>query len=333
MAGGTRTHPGAVITIAALSALVLLFLWAAQPNSGQPTPPQSPALTTMPPAGTSAPPTSSPSGDEPATSPPSSHAPTTSQAPSPSPSHLATPSQPISPAVGDCRGAAWSSPRPGAAAVVAQLERRRGVQISVSWWQDGRVRSAGTLGTTPAWSTIKVPLAVANNDPSPAAARWRRLSLRDSDNTAADHLWRGLGTTEAARASALTTVLRRGGNPHTPVPSRQLFPPHSVAGQTLWSTAEQVGFLQQLRCLPRAGQVITEMSQPGPVQQWGLATRPGSVTKAGWGPTRNGRGFEVRQFGWFERDGARIPVAVAVRGESSTFASTRMILESVVDAL
>lgn len=171
-----------------------------------------------------------------------------------------------------------------------------------------------------AWSTIKVPLAIAalqagsQASPSPtpgeATPELVRLAIVASDNQAADELWARLGSgTQAARATQ--QVLRAGGDRVTVVQSSQVAPPHSPYGQTRWSAADAAGFTAALPCRPEAAPVYRLMGQLDAAQRWGLAKSPGQHAKGGWGP--QGSGYLVRQIGVMPgTDGQQVAVALAV---------------------
>lgn len=219
----------------------------------------------------------------------------------------------------------WATPRHSPAKVVAGLERR-GVRISMSWW-DGSVRSTGSLKTAPAWSTIKVPLVLAA---ASGSASDKRAAIRASDNEAAERLWASLGRNDVHRAGKLTQQLRRGGDRRTIVPTTPLMPPWSVFGQTPWAAADQLRYLLGLSALPDADALLEDMRHLDAQQQWGIADRTRPVAKGGWGPMRHG-GYLVRQFGWFEVSGVKLPVAMAV--EAGSFGEGTQVLTTLATAL
>lgn len=179
-----------------------------------------------------------------------------------------------------------------------------------------------TLGdTTPrvAWSTIKVPLAVAaerQNGPSPAAA----AAIINSDNGSAEELWASLGGGQAA-ADAVTGVLRDGGDAGTVVPATQRRPGYTIFGQTIWALPDAATFTAHLPCLEGAQSVLALMGEVAGNQQWGVevmrAPRATAV-KGGWGPGMT-EGYLVRQIGLFTyRDGRRTAVAMSAVGGTMT---------------
>lgn len=205
--------------------------------------------------------------------------------------------------------------------------------MEAAWFDPSAgIVTVGGLNDQAAWSTSKVPLALAVIKAGHGEAMASQISaaLRQSDNAAAQELWWALGADEETRALAVTDVLRDAGDDVTTVPGVQLRPPYSTFGQTQWSTAAQVGFAGRLPCLSGAEQVVDDMANVSANQSWGLGRLPGAAFKGGWGP--NPDGYLVRQFGWFEPDGgSRVLVAVAVQSDS--FESGVVALDAMADAL
>lgn len=179
-----------------------------------------------------------------------------------------------------------------------------------------------TLGDqTPqvAWSTIKVPLAIAaerRNGPSPAA----RAAIVDSDNASAEALWSSLEGGQAA-ADAVIEVLRDGDDTTTVVPATQRRAGYTIFGQTVWSLPDAATFTAHLPCMSGAGNVLSLMGQVAGNQQWGveiMSAPRATAVKGGWGPGMSS-GYLVRQIGLFTfRDGRRTAVAMsAVAGTMS----------------
>ncbi|NLA28608.1 MAG: serine hydrolase [Propionibacterium sp.] len=210
-----------------------------------------------------------------------------------------------------------------------------GVQFQASWFEAGTgTVTVGGLNSLPAWSTAKVPLALAvvQSGQGDALTPWISNALRQSDNNAADLLWQSVGADDPERAQAVTSVLRQTGDETTTVPSSPLYPPFSIFGQTQWSTAAQVDFLIQLPCLTGAEQIITDMANVSDSQRWALGAVPGAVFKGGWGPDGTDGGEIVRQFGWYtDASGNAVPVSVAVHAQS--FEAGVAALSALTEAL
>lgn len=245
------------------------------------------------------------------------------------PSASPTPTSPPTPA------SSWQAPAvPDVPAVVADVAAQYEVRLTVAWYDPARgIQHSGELTDSPAWSTIKVPLALAVIDQGNGAAYRPDIAaaLRKSDNAAAATLWRSLGGDNASRAAAVTDVLRRSGDPTTTVPTTPLDPPHSVFGQTNWPVTNQVSFVMSLPQLPTAQPVLDDMAAIDASQRWGLGRLPQATFKGGWGPTPSGD-YTVRQFGWFvSPDGDRIPIALAV--EAPSFEAGVAVVDELVARL
>jgi hypothetical protein len=161
-----------------------------------------------------------------------------------------------------------------------------------------------------AWSTIKVPIAMAiegraNGHPTASEELLLRHAITASDNGAAEALWSELGATEKAGA-AVQAVLLSAGDDFTQVETRVLRPGFSSSGQTRWSLAGQQKFIAGLPCLSYADRVLALMDQIVPEQRWGLGSLGVSTQfKGGWGPGLDG-GYLVRQMGILRLSNGRL---------------------------
>lgn len=247
------------------------------------------------------------------------------QATSPAPEgSAATTGTAALPPVKACDGATVVAPGNGRLNA-AQLRLRfetiasnTGAKIAVAWYdpQYGLV-TAGAEGGWPAWSTSKVPLAVAVSQAGKAAEFKDsiRQAITVSDNDAADRLWRGVADTDAQRAEAVTKVIRQSGDRNTVVPSTRRAAGFSIFGQTEWTPLNQVRFAATLPCQAQAGGVIEQMRYISPSQRWGMGRLPGATFKGGWGPSEGI--YTVRQFGWYQdRSGNRVFIAMATQAGS-----------------
>lgn len=178
-----------------------------------------------------------------------------------------------------------------------------------------------TFGSWPAgvaWSTIKVPLAIAalRADPAGADALVVR-AITQSDNDAAEQLWSQLGQPEQA-ARRVQAVLAEAGDTTTVVQSQRVRPPFTAFGQTQWPLDRQAQFAAQLPCLADATRVI-ELMHNVVNGHWGLADY-GAATKGGWGPGVDGR-YLVRQFAVLSTPAGEVGVALAAQPDDGTFDS------------
>jgi hypothetical protein len=177
--------------------------------------------------------------------------------------------------------------------------------------------TAGSWTTGPAWSTIKVPLAIAGlreSDP-PVVTDAMRAAITQSDNDAAEAIWASLGDPTVA-AQRVQAVLAATGDP-TVVESRKVRPEFSAFGQTIWSLTDQATFLSASVCDLQDQPIMDLMGDIAPDQRWGLGRIDGAKFKGGWGPSPEGN-YLVRQFGVIPVNDGLAVVAVAVEPRSGS---------------
>ncbi|MEP9413098.1 hypothetical protein ABLE92_01920 [Gordonia sp. VNQ95] len=184
----------------------------------------------------------------------------------------------------------------------------------------GASRPTITLGDlTPgvAWSTIKVPLAVAAERENGESAS-ESNAIINSDNASAEALWASLGSNEEA-SRKVTAVLREGGNPNVVVPSVQQRAGFTIFGQTVWTLPAAATFVGHLPCMPGTEHVVSLMGQVAGNQQWGVEVMrlpKATAVKGGWGPGVDGS-YLVRQIGLITyRSGEQSAVAMSAVGGS-----------------
>ncbi|WP_336623336.1 hypothetical protein [Nocardia mangyaensis] len=189
----------------------------------------------------------------------------------------------------------------------------------------------GTWTSGPAWSTIKVPMAIAALRADNAYAATASAAITASDNGAADTLWASLGSGVDA-AAAVQGVLREGGDDTTTVPSVRTRSDASIYGQSDWTLADQVRFAAQLPCVPQSQRVLDLMGQIVPSHRWGLGAFGSAEFKGGWGPDPSGK-YLVRQFGLIDSPSGRIAIAFAAQPDSGAFADGMTMLDKMATLL
>ncbi|WP_410870012.1 hypothetical protein [Nocardia sp. A7] len=185
----------------------------------------------------------------------------------------------------------------------------------------------GNWSTGPAWSTIKVPLAIAALRNSASYASYAAAAITASDNGAADTLWASLGG-GADAAQAVQNVLREGGDVRTTVPKTRIRADASIYGQAEWTLADQVRFASQLPCIPQSERVVGLMQQIIESHHWGLGTFGSAEFKGGWGPDQGGK-YLVRQFGLIDSPTGRIAIAFAAQPDSGSFSDGMTMLDKM----
>jgi hypothetical protein len=197
----------------------------------------------------------------------------------------------------------------------ASLGGRNGIAVSVLG-HDKPVYQAGDLTTGIAWSTSKVPVAMAIYDAGLAGQQTANLrsAITVSDNAAAMRLWNALGSGERA-AQAADQELRAAGDNQTQVQPQTLISGLTPFGQTEWSLANQVRFTAGMPCTQAGGPILALMNEVDPSQRWGLgSTGLPFQLKGGWGPGINpgkAGGYFDRQMGVLTLKGNK-PVAISL---------------------
>lgn len=177
------------------------------------------------------------------------------------------------------------------------------------------VHSMGGWASGVAWSTIKVPLAIAALRGDRARAHDLVVkAITESDNYASEQLWSRLGA-PADAARRVQAVINEGGDTATVVESQRLRPGFTAFGQTQWPLDRQARFAARLPGIGGAAPVIDLMHRLTNDQRWGLAAK-GVAAKGGWGPGIRG-GYLTRQFGLLATDSGHVGVALAA--EARTF--------------
>jgi hypothetical protein len=188
----------------------------------------------------------------------------------------------------------------------ATLPGNAGIAIA----QAGEVCSFGSWSTGVAWSTIKVPLAIAALRSDPSRARDLVVkAITESDNAASEQLWSQLGE-PADAARQVQAIIDEAGDTATMVESQRVRSGFTAFGQTHWSLARQAQFAAQLPGIAGASTVLDLMCHLIPGHRWGLAAK-GIAAKGGWGPGRTRRDYLVRQLGVALTESGNLGVALA----------------------
>lgn len=196
-----------------------------------------------------------------------------------------------------------------------------------------RITVFGDWTTGIAWSTIKVPLAIAalRHDPE-GAIHDAEAAITVSDNAAAGALWNSLGDGLEA-AQAVQQVLDEAGDAVTGVAGPRTRLDYEAFGATEWTLTDQVRFASRLPCLPQTETVTRLMGEITPDQGWGLGILEGAEFKGGWGPDDETGVYTARQFGLLPSRSGLVAVALAAQADSGTFADATALLDSLAALL
>jgi hypothetical protein len=175
------------------------------------------------------------------------------------------------------------------------------------------VYSLGRWSAGVAWSTIKVPLAIAALRSGRSGAKDLVIkAITESDNPASEELWSQLGD-PADAAQQVQAIIKEAGDTATVVESRRLRRGFTAFGQTQWTLGRQAQFAANLPGIPEAATVIDLMHHLVPDQRWGLAAK-GVAVKGGWGPGLS-NDYLVRQFGLLPMEAGHLGVALAAEAQ------------------
>lgn len=167
--------------------------------------------------------------------------------------------------------------------------------------------TAGDNRPEPAFSTMKVPLAIAALRQDQAFYPDAEAAVTRSDNPAAHRMF---GQVPAASYEG---VIREAG-------ARTTTPAGYQMG-TMWTTSDQAEFASGLRCVAGHEPVLDMMGRIVDYQHWGLGRVGGARFKGGW--NHHEGGHLARQFGLIPGPHGDIAVAITAhspKGHEGSFA-------------
>jgi hypothetical protein len=204
------------------------------------------------------------------------------------------------------------------------------VGLAIASAGETSVPSIGTWSTGVAWSTIKVPLAIAALRAGSGSRELVAKAIAHSDNAASEELWSQLGDPNEA-AQRVQAVIHDADDPTTAVESRRLRLGYTAFGQTQWSLARQAQFAARLPGIPDASPVVDLMHNLTADHRWGLAAK-GFAAKGGWGPGVRGD-YLVRQFAIVPIQAGHAGVALAAQAHDGVFETGIDVLNDLSDWL
>jgi hypothetical protein len=212
-----------------------------------------------------------------------------------------------------------------------QLSAAVPATIGIAIARPDRTFSLGQWTSGVAWSTIKVPLAIAAlRTDSSRAHDLAVKAITESDNPASEQLWSQLGN-PADAALKVQHVIGECGDTATVVELRRLRRGFTAFGQTQWTLERQAHFASQLSLIPDATTVIDLMRHLAVDHRWGLAAKD-VAAKAGWGPGVNGD-YLVRQFGIVPTQSGQWGVALAAEAHDGVFETGVDVVNTLTDWL
>lgn len=229
---------------------------------------------------------------------------------------------------------------------IADLEDEYGARIGVAVALPGASTDgtgelapdfAGDLETDYAWSTAKVPIAVAYERVTGEIDGIVEAALTVSDNDAAAVMWDSLGGGAASRKD-VDAVLAEAGDTETHMQTNEDGDYNGVFGMTDWSVRAQAVMGANLLCIDGGPDVYEIMGDIAEDQSYGLGAIPGAHFKGGWAPDDDTGEYLVRQVGVLPafgndsgdaKDGPFVGVSVAVRPDDGTYGTAMEILDDL----
>ncbi|UQX12932.1 class A beta-lactamase-related serine hydrolase [Candidatus Mycobacterium methanotrophicum] len=204
------------------------------------------------------------------------------------------------------------------------------VGVAIAGVDGTPLASYGSWFSGVAWSTIKVPLAIAAFRAGVGSHELVTEAIAQSDNAAAEALWSQLGK-PAEAAQKVQAVIRDADDTTTVVEARRLRSGYTAFGQTHWSLVRQAQFAARLPGVPDAADVVDLMRNLCAEHRWGLAAK-GFAAKGGWGPGIGGD-YLVRQFAIVPVEAGHVGVALAAQAHDGVFETGVGVADSLTDWL
>lgn len=176
--------------------------------------------------------------------------------------------------------------------------------------------TAGDNRPEPAFSTMKVPVAIGALRKSPAAYPDAEVAVTRSDNPAAHRMFGQVSGAE------LDGIIAEAGSRTTNSAGYQM--------STLWTTSDQAAFASGLRCVKGYEPVLDMMGRVVDYQRWGVGRIPGARFKGGWNHYENGH--LARQFGLIPGPNGNIAVAITAhspKGHEGSFAMLNELADGI----
>ena len=206
------------------------------------------------------------------------------------------------------------------------IETNTNTQVGVAVYDGETDVYAGSVGVMPAWSTIKVPIAVAAQEyceyDDETLQDLTSASIEWSDNDSATSLWTCIGPDEEA-SRIVGEEISKGGM------SVEVEP---YFGTTPWPVPAQARYAHHLGSLPDNHPVITEMHKIDPEHSYGLGTIDGLPFKGGWSDADDGS-WHSRQLGFTTVDDKIYGIAIAARSVDGSEADCQEALGEIAGFL
>ena len=218
--------------------------------------------------------------------------------------------------------------------VLDAVEAEHGGVAGISVATEHGIINVGSDGRSRAWSTIKVPIAIAAMQQKVGTESMVRAAISESSNEDAAALWAALGGGAEAAASVDSLLWRYNGVAHTR-PTVDEYPDEPTPiGWIPWTLNGQAGFASRLACIPEVDVVWDAMGEIVPWQQSGLGRISGMHFKGGWSQEEDGLySYTYRQFGALPSDDGVLGVAIIAHPEDGRRGTAERMLDDLADGI
>lgn len=222
------------------------------------------------------------------------------------------------------------------------IESETGAKVGAAITAPGssNVQVGGSWSGGRAWSTIKVPLSIAATQKSASTGLVTdpyggvcthtlnsaiASAITQSNNCAAWWLWQALGGDGSSAATAVTNVIKSGGDSSTTVTSTG-DGSSLTSGKTNWSLSGQAIFASNLTKIQGANYTLSQMKIHNAGDgSFGLNTFSSAATKGGWG---NASGTSAtRQFGIIKLSNGKCSAVAIGTNSGSNFSILNKIAQ------
>ena len=224
--------------------------------------------------------------------------------------------------------------RAGLQELIEQVDAAHDGEVGVSVTTPEGLVSAGDVEVAKAWSTIKVPIAIAAMQKEVGTELQVEDTISYSGNEEAAALWAALGGGEQAAATVDSLLWRNGGIAHTRTTVDEYPGEATPIGFIPWSLEGQATFASRLPCIPGVETVWEAMGNIAPWQRAGLGEIDGMHFKGGWSEEEDeDYSYTYRQFGALPTEEGTLGVAIIAHPEDGSHATASEMLNDLAQGI
>lgn len=199
---------------------------------------------------------------------------------------------------------------------VAGIAEETGTEVAISIWDGEKEIVSGDLRSLSAWSTEKIPIALASLEhcafDDVVKEQLITSAITYSDNNSTDMLYSCLDGYASASELVSEVIGRSGADVYM----------DPIWGESQWPVSSQAHFAYYLSSLPEDNIVIESMANVVPQQSWGIGEIEGMHFKGGWSDSKKDGSYQNRQMGFITIEDKTYGIAIAARSEIGSMMDT-----------